>query len=231
MKLFIVFAAALLVVTALPAQQHWISFKAKHGKSYATLEEEKVRFQIFQDNVLKVNTHNARYEAGLETYTMAVNKFADLTQEEFGAMLRRINGPIPKKNLTPHVQSVPVPEAIDWRERNAVSAVKDQGDCGSCWAFSTTGVLEGQNAIKNNITVPLSVQQLIDCDKELNQGCNGGDMVPAIKYVIKHGLNSETEYPYKAKDGKCRAKSDSVVQVKDVVHFQGESALRDTVGK
>ncbi|CAH1109597.1 unnamed protein product [Psylliodes chrysocephalus] len=231
MKLFIIFAAALLAVTALPAQQHWTSFKAKHGKSYASLEEERARFQIFQDNVQKVNTHNARYEAGLETYTMAVNKFADLTPKEFGAMLRRNNGPIPRMTLTSHVQSDTAPEAMDWRERKAVLAVKDQGYCGSCWAFSTTGALEGQNAIKNNVTVPLSEQQLVDCDKEYNEGCNGGDMLTAFEYVIKHGLNSEDEYPYEAEDGKCRAKSGSVVQVKEGVSVEAtESALRDAVG-
>ncbi|CAH1110855.1 unnamed protein product [Psylliodes chrysocephalus] len=231
MKLFIVFAAALLAVTALPAQQHWTSFKAIHGKSYATLEEERVRFGIFQDNVQKINTHNARYEAGLETYTMAVNKFADLTLQEFGAMLRRINGPIPKMTLTTHVQSGTAPEVMDWRERKAVLAVKDQGNCGSCWAFSTTGALEGQNAIKNNVTVPLSEQQLVDCDTKVNEGCDGGDMLTAFEYVIGHGLNSEAEYPYEAVNGSCRAKSGSVVQVKAAVSVEAtESALRDTVG-
>ncbi|CAH1102142.1 unnamed protein product [Psylliodes chrysocephalus] len=232
MKLFILFATALLVVTAHPTQQDWTSFKAKHGKSYTTLEEERVRFEIFQDNVQKINTHNARYEAGLETYAMAVNKFADLIPKEFGAMLRRINGPIPRTTLTSHVQSITAPEAMDWRQTNAVLEVKDQGDdCDSSWAFSSTGALEGQNAIKNNVIVPLSAQQLVDCDSEVNKGCDGGDILTAFEYVIKHGLNSEDEYPYEAVDGSCRAKSGSVVQVKEVVSVEAtESALRDTVG-
>ncbi|CAH1112855.1 unnamed protein product [Psylliodes chrysocephalus] len=233
MKVSIVFAAALLAVSALPAQEEWTLFKATHGKSYENIDEEKVRFQIFQDNVQKINAHNALYEAGLKTYTMAVNQFSDLTAQEFGAMLRLKNGPIRREHLTRHVQnpSLPVPDSIDWREKNAVLEVKDQGDCGSCWAFSTVGSIEGQNAIKNNQRVPLSVQQLVDCDDEENLGCNGGNMTEPFKYVIKHGVNSEAEYPYEATDNKCRAMNSTVVTVKEGVAVDPtESALKEAVG-
>ncbi|CAH1109599.1 unnamed protein product [Psylliodes chrysocephalus] len=232
MKLFIVFATALLSVTALPAQQHWTSFKTKHGKSYENLDEEKVRFQIFQDNVQKINAHNARYEAGLETYTMAVNKFADLTPKEFGNMLRRQNGPFTRKHLARHVQNLTAPDSIDWRTKNAVLEVKDQGKCGSCWAFSATGSIEGQNAIKNNQRVSLSEQQLIDCATEWSNGCQGGYTVYAFQYVGKNGLASAAEYPYEAKNNICKEKSGSVVKVKEAVAVDpNESALKEAVGK
>ncbi|CAH1101723.1 unnamed protein product [Psylliodes chrysocephalus] len=231
MKIFFVFATVLLAVSALPAQEQWTSFKAKHGKSYENLYEEKVRFQIFQNNVQVINAHNARYEAGLETYTMGVNKFTDLTPKEFRAMLRLQNGPLTWQNLTRHVQNGTAPDSIDWREKNAVLEVQDQNGCGSCWAFSAVGALEGQNAIKNNKRVLLSKQQLIDCDKSEN-GCNGGLMLNAFEYVKQHGLNSEADYPYDGFDLKCRAKSDSAVTVKEVVALDAtESALEEAVGK
>ncbi|CAH1112854.1 unnamed protein product [Psylliodes chrysocephalus] len=233
MKVLTVFATALLAVSALPAQEEWTLFKATHGKSYENFDEEKVRFQIFQDNVQEIKAHNALYEAGLKTYTMAVNQFADLTAQEFVTMLRLKNGPIRREHLTRHVQnpSLPVPDSIDWREKKAVLGAKDQGDCASCWAFSTIGTIEGQNAIKNNQRVPLSVQQLVDCDNEENEGCGGGRMTAPFKYVIKHGVNSEAEYPYVATDNKCRAKNSTVVTVKEGVAVDPtESALKEAVG-
>ncbi|CAH1109437.1 unnamed protein product [Psylliodes chrysocephalus] len=231
MRVFIVFAAALLVVSALPSQDHWTLFKTKHEKSYENLDEEKVRFHIFQDNVQKINAHNALYEAGLETYTMAVNKFADLTPKEFENMLRHQNGPTIKKHLARHVQNLTAPDSIDWRTKNAVLEVKDQGKCGSCWAFSATGSIEGQNAIKNNQRVSLSEQQLIDCATEWSSGCIGGETVYAFQYASKNGLASAAEYPYEAKNNNCKENSGSVVKVKEAVAVDPtESALKEAVG-
>ncbi|CAH1112852.1 unnamed protein product [Psylliodes chrysocephalus] len=236
MRVFIAFAAALLAVCALPAQEQWTSFKAKHGKSYGNIVEEKVRFQIFQDNVQKINAHNALFEAGLKTYTMAVNQFTDLTPKEFRDRLRRQNGPITKETLIRHVQNGTAPDSIDWREKTLVSRVQDQGECGCCWAFSTVGVTEGQNAIKNNQREPLSVQQLVDCNTQIIEnvtitGCNGGTVEAGYRYVIKHGLNSDAEYPFEATDDNCRAKNYSLVKVKQGVAVDPtESALKEAVG-
>ncbi|CAH1106464.1 unnamed protein product [Psylliodes chrysocephalus] len=232
MRVFIVFATALLAVSALPAYEQWTTFKAKHGKSYENIGEEKVRFQIFQQNIQKINAHNALYEAGIKTYRMGVNQFADLTQKEFGALLRVRNGPSPKQNLTRHVQSGTAPDSIDWREKNAVTRIQNQGVCGSCWAFSVVGAVEGQNAIKYNNSAALSVEQLVDCDPG-GYGCSGSIMSHRFQYVIDNGLNTDEEYPYVGSffNVTCKAKSPYVVKVKEAVVVDAtESALKDAVG-
>ncbi|KAL6990230.1 Cathepsin L, partial [Sarracenia purpurea var. burkii] len=96
---------------------------------------------------------------------------------------------------------------MDWRTKGAVTAVKDQGGCGSCWAFSAVGGLEGQHFIKTGELVPLSEQNLIDCsDRYGNKGCNGGYKEEAFRYVIDNGIATAKAYPYKAKKGKCKYK-------------------------
>ncbi|XP_028130756.1 cathepsin L-like proteinase isoform X1 [Diabrotica virgifera virgifera] len=206
MKLFIL-AAALIVATSanLGAFEKWTSFKATHNKSYNVIED-KLRFAVFQDNLKKIEEHNAKYESGEETYYLAVNKFADWSSAEFQAMLARQMANKPKQSFIakhvadPNVQAV---EEVDWRD-SAVLGVKDQGQCGSCWAFSTTGSLEGQLAIHKNQRVPLSEQELVDCDTSRNAGCNGGLMTDAFNYVKRHGLSSESQYAYTGRDDRCK---------------------------
>ena len=96
-------------------------------------------------------------------------------------------------------------DSVDWRSKNAVTAVKNQGQCGSCWAFSTTGTLEGADAIADGSLLSFSEQQLVDCDKGGNMGCNGGSMDLALKYTETHPLELEADYPYKGKKlfGRC----------------------------
>lgn len=104
-----------------------------------------------------------------------------------------------KQNITDDDKSFSIPNSIDWRNLNAVTAVKDQGSCGSCWSFSTTGAIEGAYAIKTKNLVSFSEQQLVDCDKGLtkNHGCNGGLMDNAFSWINKNdGLCSEEDYPY-----------------------------------
>lgn len=97
-----------------------------------------------------------------------------------------------------------VPASLDWRKEGAVTPVKDQGSCGDCWAFSATGAIEGINKIFTGSLVSLSEQELCDCDKSYNNGCGGGLMDYAFKWVIKnHGIDTEEDYPYKARDGSC----------------------------
>jgi len=235
MKVLIALATIVLAVNALTVHEEWSQFKLKHSKSYKNIVEEKVRFEIFQNNLKKIEEHNQQYEAGLKTWYMGVNKFADMTKEEFGAMLKKQSGSRPRLAKSRHVPDLTanVPETIDWRERNAVLGVKDQGQCGSCWAFSATGSLEGQNVLKNNRSIPLSEQQLLDCSESYGNGdCSvGGDMVAAFEYVIDHGLTTEEAYPYRAEQYSCRAPSSSAVTVTDYRYVDAsESALREAVG-
>ncbi|XP_050513033.1 procathepsin L-like [Diabrotica virgifera virgifera] len=203
-------------------------YKATHNKSYNVIEE-KLRFAVFQENLRKIEAHNAKYEKGEETYYMAVNKFADWSSAEFQAMLDRQMANKPKQSfIAKHVADPNVP-AVDWRE-SAVLGVKDQGQCGSCWAFSTTGAIEGQLAIHKNERVPLSEQELVDCDK-VNLGCDGGLMTDAFFYVEHHGLSSEEQYPYTGVDGHCNhVKDKQVSSISGYVELdETESALADAL--
>jgi hypothetical protein len=127
-----------------------------------------------------------------------------------------------------------LPEFVDWREKGAVAAVKDQGSCGSCWAFSTTGAVEGINQIVTGDLISVSEQELVDCDTSYNQGCNGGLMDYAFEFIIKNGgIDTEEDYPYTGRDGRCDAtrKNAKVVSIDgyEDVPINDESALRKAV--
>lgn len=134
------------------------------------------------------------------TFRLGINKFTDYTPAEYKKLL----GYKPKGQLLlAEATELPVedaPSSIDWREKGAVTGVKDQGQCGSCWAFSSTGALEGHYFISNGKLPSLSEQQLVDCSKDGNEGCNGGEMYLAFDYAKKSALETEKDYPYKAHD-------------------------------
>jgi len=198
----------------------WKNWKAEFGKTYGDLEEESYRFLQFLKNWEMINDHN---KAGFN-YTLGMNQFGDLNVEEFQYYVHgHAHGCLHQKEPNPtykwkQVPSEPSdnPTAIDWTNvdgKSYVTPVKNQGQCGSCWAFSTTGSLESRYAIKHQVTgssiTTLSEQELVDCSKaEGNEGCNGGLMDDAFKYVEKaNGLCSESEYKYTGRDGTCKASS------------------------
>ena len=183
----------------------------EHNKQYKDEVQELSRLKIWQENKAYVEAHNAAAEQ--HGFTLKLNKFSDLTNSEF---VKTHNGyRMPKQASTPKAVFVPdphfqVPSTVDWRDKGYVTGVKDQGDCGSCWAFSTTGALEGQNFKKTGKLVSLSEQNLIDCDTE-NWGCEGGDQAIAFKYIRDNGgIDTEKSYPYEEKQGKqCRYSTNS----------------------
>jgi cathepsin L len=198
----------------------WLEFKAKHGKSYDDAAEELKRKQIFSDNLKHIKLHNYLHSKGLKSYTLGVNKFADLDHSEFSGTMNgcfKFNGNITQRNnehsvtyLSPNVP-LTLPKSVDWRDKGYVTPIKDQGHCGSCWAFSSTGALEGQHFRKTGKLVSLSEQNLVDCSTKYgNNGCNGGLMDNAFRYIKENkGLDTEDSYPYEAQDDRCRYKPDT----------------------
>jgi len=194
-----------LVFTLAFASQDFLAFTKKYGKTYAGAEFQK-RQTIFQANQRFIETHNA----GNRTYTVGINEFADLTHDEFVHMytMRRFDATkVEQKRVKKFQAGLKLPVTVDWRTKNAVTHIKNQGQCGSCWSFSTTGSCEGARAISTGSLISLSEQQLVDCsDSYGNQGCDGGLMDDAFQYIIATGgLETETRYPYTAQDGTCQA--------------------------
>ncbi|CAG9765058.1 unnamed protein product [Ceutorhynchus assimilis] len=211
-------------------------FKINHGKSYQTESEHKLRYAVFKGNLNKIQEHNAKYNAGSVSWYLAVNQFSDMTSEEFVAYLNAVPFNKTKSELRKlHVPALNIPDSIDWRERGAVTAVKNQGGCGSCWAFSATGTLEGVYAIKSGQLLSLSEQNLIDCCTSNSgysaDGCDGGIVQSGLDYVRDHGIATEDAYPYEAYQGSCRA-GDTVIKSTGYteINQNDENDLKNAVG-
>ncbi|XP_076942838.1 cysteine proteinase mucunain-like [Bidens hawaiensis] len=212
------------------------SFLVQHGKTYNAVGEKDRRFQIFKDNLRFIDEHNA----GGHSYKLGVNKFADLTNEEYRMTytgVKKIDGK--KKTLVNKGKSDryafrsgdSLPDAVDWRDHGAVTEVKDQGSCGSCWAFSATGSVEGINQIVTGDLISVSEQELVNCDTSYNEGCNGGLMDYAFEFIINNGgIDTEEDYPYTGVDGRCDAnkKNAKVVTIDgyEDVPVNDESSLK-----
>ena len=165
------------------------------------------KFEIFKENVQFIYKHNQNYE---KNFTLGINQFTDLTNDEFKDFVKSSKPKLYDFNKCDPMVTVKnnLPDSIDWREKNAVTEVKDQGQCGSCWSFSATGAIEGVNSIVNKFLQSFSEQELVDCSNERpyhNHGCNGGLMDSAFSYVIDNGLCDDKDYPYDAKENECRS--------------------------
>eukprot|EP00742_Colponemidia_sp_Colp-10_P002891 GILJ01003086.1.p1 GENE.GILJ01003086.1~~GILJ01003086.1.p1 ORF type:complete len:371 (+),score=60.00 GILJ01003086.1:172-1284(+) len=207
-------------------------WKQVHRKTYTDEDEHSERYEIFKANVDYIERHNSEGH----DFELALNSFADMSRQEFQLTYLGYR-PDLKQTAAKHVHEdddiTALPSQVDWRGK-AVSKVKNQARCGSCWTFAATGALEGLAAIQSGKVQSFSEQQLIDCVAPSGkEGCNGGFTDDAFKYVEKKGISLETEYPYSAKDGACRKDIHSVFSVTGFVDVKpkNEDALAVAVSK
>ncbi len=220
--------------TTFPSFPEWVQM---YGKSYQPTESD-YRMTIYYENLDRIYNHNL----GNHTWTMGVNQFTDMTSEEFaGLYLNRglLSSRHSRKSLRSHMadlkNTTALPTSVDWEAKGAVTPIKNQEQCGSCWAFSTTGSVEGAWFIANGSLVSLSEQQLVDCSvPQGNQGCNGGLMDDAFQYIIDNkGITTETAYPYTATgpnacDSKGKPVAATITNFKDVP-ANSETALMTAI--
>ncbi|XP_047341855.1 cysteine proteinase RD21A-like [Impatiens glandulifera] len=216
------------------------SWLIKHGKSYSNaLGENERRFQIFKDNLYFIDDHNSVQN---RTYRVGLNRFADLTNQEYrsmylgGGFQRKLSSSAAGKRSDRYLPKLgeSLPDSVDWRKEGAVAEIKDQGSCGSCWAFSTISAVEGINKIVTGELITLSEQELVDCDTSYNEGCNGGLMDYAFQFIINNGgIDTDDDYPYYGTDQKCDTyrKNAKVVTIDDYedVPTYNEEALKKAV--
>ncbi|CAL9184080.1 unnamed protein product [Musa hybrid cultivar] len=223
----------------------WI---ARHGLTYKDKKEKEQRFKIYQSNFLKISKFNAEDHG----YKLTDNRFADMTNEEFRAKhIHAVDfAAINSGYLSSQVETVDipsnsshsmkshVPEHLDWRKKGAVTGVRNQGQCaGSCWAFSAVAAIEGITYVKTGKLIPLSEQELVDCDiNGKNHGCSGGFMQNAFEFVrSNHGLTSESKYPYKGFQEECRGNQlhdhVSTISGYKAVTARSEHSLLEAVAK
>ncbi|XP_062063092.1 procathepsin L-like isoform X2 [Lepus europaeus] len=204
-------ALGLAVATAVPVldrslDTRWSQWKAQHRRAYSPQEEWRRR-AVWEKNMKMIDLHNEEYSQGKHGFSMAMNTYGDMTSEEFRQVMNGFhNQPDKKEKVFWRAVFHEVPSSVDWRDKGYVTPVKNQGRCGSCWAFSATGALEGQMFRKTGRLVSLSEQNLIDCSRPAgNYGCRGGLTNRAFQYVKDNGgLDSEDSYPYEGRDGPCR---------------------------
>lgn len=180
------------------------SWQKKFGKQYSS-EEYGSKKAVFMDNLKTINNHNQLHKAGNTTWTMGLNQFSDLTAAEF----KKTHLSTHKRTFARNETVLPLTplDSVDWRTKGAVTPVKNQGQCGSCWSFSTTGSTEGAWAIAGHKLTSLSEQQLMDCStSEGDHSCQGGLMDYGFEYIIKNGgIDTEADYPYKMRNEACES--------------------------
>ncbi|XP_075885396.1 cathepsin K [Nelusetta ayraudi] len=185
----------------------WEEWKITHKREYNGLGEEEIRRTVWEKNMRVIEAHNQEAALGMQSFEMAMNHLGDMTSEEVYEKMTGLIVPLDSQRnatMTFNTSVHRMPKSLDYRKKGWVTSVKNQGSCGSCWAFSSAGALEGQLAKSTKKLVDLSPQNLVDCVKE-NDGCGGGYMTNAFHYVQENGgIDSEEAYPYRGEDQPCQ---------------------------
>jgi len=239
MKAVVILLAVLAVAFARPQmteadyQEQFVEWSRTYNKLYSN-EDIFVRYENFKVMLREIEEHNAMNL----TWTAGLNEFSDMTHEEFVASftgrVRSINNNVREPEVA--VTSEPSND-VDWRTKGAVTPVKNQGSCGSCWAFSATGAIEGYHFQKTGSLILLSEQQLVDCCRGSqcggSAGCNGGEESDAIDWVAKvnQGQCTSQEYPYTGRHGTCKKTCNKVAKPTGCTRFTGEPNLISNIDK
>ena len=206
----------------------FIDFMSTYNKKYDSLNHAETAFSNFMINLDTFDNH----DVGKHGYSIGITQFADMNSEQFDEY--KGSGCFAKNELLGSTKGCnsfspsgdSLPDSVDWREHGAVTPVKDQGQCGSCWSFSATGAMEGAWAVKSGDLVSLSEQQLVDCSGSYgNMGCNGGLMDSAFDYVIDNGICTEADIPYNAKGNTCESCSKSAIKVSSCIDVTSRNQL------
>ena len=203
----------------------FMKFISEHNKIYKTLEEFNLRKALFGESDEHIAAVNSNPES---TYTAGHNKFSDWTQEEFDGLLglKDMEMPAFDETKVDEADVANLPTEWDWRAENKVTAVKDQGSCGSCWAFSSIEAVESAWMIAGNSEVIMSEQDLVDCSSSFgNNGCSGGWYFWSYDYLKNASTMKESDYPYTARDGTCKHdESKGVTKVSSYGQVNGTDA-------
>jgi len=231
--------AAFAAATPMGEFEHeFFKFIAQQNRRYATKEEYNLRLAEFEKNFRFVKEFKS------EKQTVALNHMADWSRDEYRQLLG-YRGQNQHAENAVYEDDVTNEQTVDWRNKGAVTGVKNQGQCGSCWTFSSTGSLEGAHYIKTGNLISFSEQQLVDCCNngvagcEYSQGCNGGIMDEALTYTQTNDLMTEADYPYTAQNGSCqyygagtgagyKNKSKKDIRPRNVSAFRGSVAAGPT---
>ncbi|XP_073995855.1 procathepsin L-like isoform X2 [Rhodnius prolixus] len=194
--------------------------------------------QIYFRNKDFIYDYNILNLKGITSQSLRLNQYGEMYPSEFRAIVSSFNRSLRTEVLSHEIFKIPssfdIPDSIDWRDKGAVNEVKDQGQCGACWAFSAIGAIESQYFMKTGKLITLSEQNLIDCSLEYgNSGCKSGTMNGAFKYINKsEGINTEEAYPYEARENSgCKHKIEDAIKIKGYVDIPegDENALKAAV--
>jgi cathepsin L len=228
--LAVFFTCAFALRTESEFQSLFVQWMQTHAKSYGH-EQFQHRYAVFKANMKYIDEFNAQNNG----VTLGMNHMGDLSNTEYKQLYLGVKGQsVQGGEPFNYDQDKALPATYDWRAKGAVTGIKDQGQCGSCWSFSTTGSTEGCHQISTKNLVSLSEQNLVDCSGSYgNEGCNGGLMTQAMQYIISNGgIDTESTYPYTAEDGSCSynaANSGATLKSFKNVNQGDETGLQNSV--